>query len=253
MRERHEILKLRQKVRNLRYPDSMELVNGEIETARLKDSLQAKVKAKKLLKIGFFPGADGMFVDNKDISDRDIMVLGHDQDVKSKFQKSVCAGTEDGVPTWRKLKEWLGKSEIDIKRCFFTNCIMGVRKRGTSSTGISPAFKTRHFLKDCLDLLETQIRIQNPKAIICLGKYPQILMGYLSRELYVKFIETTFAEIDERGFAVNQKVLFENMPEIKPTVIALTHPALHHLNAKKRSYKKEDGEMALIEMLKEVR
>lgn len=231
-----EIQTLREKVDKISYPNLLiKKINGEIKGN------------------GFFPGADGMIGDVKKISQKDIMILGQDQDKLAGFEKSKKARNEEYTPTWKNLIKLLNDAKIESKRCIFTNCILGVRKIGNKNTGKSPALIDKNFIYQSLKFLEFQIDLQKPKAIICLGIIPIKLLGYLSKELHLKFmIVETFKEIDERKIGINKNVQFDNISNCQPTIIILTHPSYRNLNVKHRKYKNFEMNEAEIEMLREI-
>ena len=231
-----EIQILREKVRQIEYPESViKMVNGEING------------------VGFFPGASGLIGASKRISDREFMILGQDQDNVKGFEKSKDKGKEDYSPTWKNLKDILDRANINLENCFFTNCILGIRKED-SNTGKSPAIRETFFLKECLNFLEFQIDLQRPKAIICLGLVPIKLMGHISKELNLKFMEIEgFKKVDENEISVNKLIEFENIRNFKTTVIVLTHPSYRRRNSKIRKFGKFSEDDAEIEMLKEVK
>ncbi len=115
-----QIKKLREELSKIKFPDSlMEMVSGEIEGN------------------GFFPGASGLYKNSKDLMDREIMILGQDQDTKKGFLRSVKKENEEDTPTWKNLIEYLEEAEIKLENCFFTNCIPAVRKNSRTNTGKS--------------------------------------------------------------------------------------------------------------------
>ncbi len=204
--------------------------------------------------LGFFPGANGTFDNSTIISNKPIMILGQDQDNEKGFAKSCKVGNESYSPTWTNLRALLEKAHINEAECFFTNCIMGIRLKTTKNTGKSPAHGYPDFLKECLVILEEQIRIQKPKLIISLGRIPAKLLSVISKDLLLKFIAIDeFKEIDQWDFAVNRGIEFDNIPAFKTNMVVLYHPSFRALNIIKRQrIAHSSGIDPEVEMLREI-
>lgn len=152
------------------------------------------------------------------------------------------------------MKALFGIAGISIVDCFFTNCIMGIRKNSKSNTGKSPAMKEPEFLRQCLEFLEFQIALLNPRAIVSLGAVPASLLCMISQNLNIRLGgEIKFSEIDSRQIAVSEAVKFENIPELQTMIILLTHPSYRQINAKRRKYGHHTGSDAEIAMLQEIK
>lgn len=231
-----DIKKLRDKVDKIHHPEEIvKKINGEIRGA------------------GFFPGSNGLIDSSQEVQGKEFMILGQDQDNEAGFNKSVKEGNEEYTPTWKNLLPLLNSANIQTGNCFFTNCLLGIRKNRDSNTGKSPSLKDTAFLKDCLSLLEFQINLQRPKAIICLGLIPITLLGYLSKDLHLKFILIEdFKEIDKRGLAVNKEIKFNSILDYRATIGVLTHPSFRRLNAKQRKFSGFVGNEAEIQILKNI-
>ncbi len=113
----------------LNYPAGMGKIAGEIKGR------------------GFFPGCRGLWLDDDEtVSNKSIMIVGHDFGAKADFERSVKRGHENfGSQFWRNLEQMLHCFEIDPALCFFTNGIMGVRLPHSTgervkATGVSPAY-----------------------------------------------------------------------------------------------------------------
>lgn len=227
---------IKTQVRNLKYPESMRKVCGEIKGN------------------GFFPGARGLHSEVKDITGIKYLVLGQDQDKESGFERSKNIGNEEYTATWRNMLDPFKDSGISMEDCFFTNVLMGVRKNAKSNAGRSPGFDHPEFVKQCLEILKLTIEKQEPKGIICLGMWPAKFLGLLSNQLAMKmFAQDTYLQIDQRDAAVNFDVVFEIDSGFKTHVVLLTHPSYRKLNASKRNYgqKKKDADPE-INMLMEL-
>ena len=130
----------------------------------------------------FFPGGCGLYLEERDRNAvkfpvGGVMILGHNFDCETGFQKSLENGKEDlkGRGTWRPLLKLLKDAGIPAPEgCFFTNAFMGLCERDDPETYNGrkhPAFRA-----GCLKLLKVQIKTQRPRLILTLGpKVPPLL------------------------------------------------------------------------------
>lgn len=231
-----EIQRLRNLIEKIPYPnDVMKKVNGEIDG------------------IGFFPGLWGMIEQSEVISNKKIMILGHDQDSSKGFQETLIKGEEIYSPTWKNLRRLLNEANIDEKDCFFTNCLMGVRVYG-KSTGASPGLSYNNYVNECLALLKIQITIQKPKVIICLGNVPFFkLLPKISKELNDILGDTnTILEADKREVAINYSVKFDDVEDFLSNVAVIVHPSRRFgKNVSRRKYKEYMGNKAELVLLRD--
>src|ERR1700728_859803 len=72
---------------------------------------------------GFFPGARGLSNDNdQTLSNKPIMILGHDFGAEGDYKNSVKRGCESQQAlTWSNLNKMLVHFDINENQCFFTN------------------------------------------------------------------------------------------------------------------------------------
>ena len=217
----------------LTYPDTMVKVKGEIPG------------------LAFFPGGKGTFDNKFSLTNKNIMVLGQDFDSEKNYETSLQNGCEDIArnPTWRNLIAFLNEIQVSGNNCFFTNAIMGVRK-GSNSTGKSPAFKDKVFIKECERFFLRQIEIQKPKVIFALGKYVAEFLSSTSDELTDWSKLKNFAEIDGNNMQIKRNINFKN--GIKSNVVILTHPSFRPSNIHRRSYGVYSGHEAEIMMARAV-
>lgn len=227
-----ELEQLKSRVEQLNYPSTMLKINGEIEG------------------VGFFPGATGMTGASKKVSEREIMILGQDQDNETGFKKSMTEGNENYSKTWENLEKLLQAAGIAKEDCFFTNSIMGIRKDRKSNSGQSPAFKDPIFINTCLDFLTFQIATQRPKAILCLGTQPIKLLSQLFDNFAFEY--DGFFDIDRKNLAVNKGVTIKGISDFSTTIVFLVHPSIRNGNATNRMYGNILGAKAEIEMLKAI-
>ena len=222
------------KVEHLKYPETMKCVKGEIK------------------RIAFFPGGKGTFDMTKDLSGKNIMILGQDFDCEKNYNKSLENGTEDiqKNPTWRNLIAFLKNVNIEPTDCFFTNAIMGIRK-GNIGTGKSPAFKDKTYLEECRNFFLSQLELQKPKAIFVLGKYVAEFLSPMSDDLSNWKTIKNFVSIDSQNLAVVKNVNFKN--NVKTNLVLLTHPSFRPSNIERRSYKNLSGNEAEMLMINEIK
>ena len=226
-----EINKLKMQLEKITdYPNSMK---------KISDSING---------IAFFPGVKGTFDGSDIISNKDIMVLGQDFDSETNFNSSFENGKEDidKNKTWRNLRSLLQELNISENNCFYTNAIMGIRK-GNKSTGKSPAFKGKDFIKQCQDFFLYQINIQKPKTIFVLGKHVAEFLSATANELAEWSRIPNYKWLDSNK-PVRMKVEFKN--GIKSNIVVLTHPSFRPVNVSRRKYKNYTGDTAEMEMIK---
>lgn len=204
--------------------------------------------------VGFFPGARGLWDDNdKTISNKRVMVLGHDFGGKKDFDRSCRNGKENlSGATWKNLLEMLKEFGIEKEKCFFTNAVMGVRRDGISAIRKSPVYDCPHFLFDCQKFLLTQIRIQMPKLILVLGKNTWKFLGGISPELKVLSEIKSFKKIDESGWSSFSKISFSEIESYTTQLAIVTHPSYRKLNVKHRNYQNENGIRAEMKMISQL-
>lgn len=202
---------------------------------------------------GFFPGSTGLVDGAKPPSSRRIMVLGQDQhNTKGHERSEDEAQGEFYSKTWVNMKETLFKYVIDLDDCFFTNFIMGVRVKGRN-TGPSPALRHPDFIQACSSFFIKQLKVQQPRVILCLGMIPFKLLSLVSSGLRMRSIGIgTFPELDERKMNVIPGVQFDAVPDKQFVVVPLTHPC-YKLNSSKRVISKLDGIHTEIELLQYVK
>lgn len=224
-----DIQKLFNKIKTYSYPETMISINGEI-------SGQA-----------FFPGGKGTFLNDDDLSNKDIMILGQDFDGERNYNISLQRGKEDieKNPTWKNMLMFLESLSISPNNCFFTNAILGIRK-GASGTGVSPAFKDKKFLKDCQDFFQYQLEIQKPKVIFVLGKQVAEFLSGTSEDLKCWARFKNFNSIDSAG---NQIITATFQKGITSKLVLLTHPSFRPSNIHRRKYLNYVGNEAEMKMV----
>ncbi|GAB4491665.1 MAG: hypothetical protein OHK0019_12190 [Saprospiraceae bacterium] len=222
------LLEIRNQIKAIQHPLDMAKVNGEIEGN------------------GFFPGASGTS-DGFQKKEKPILILGQDQDREEGFEKSKGKKGEEYTPTWKHLQMVLEEGGITLEDCFFTNCLLGVRKSASINTGKSPGFADPRFVAECAELLRSEIEFFQPKIILCLGLIPFRFLGLLSGEVLRRSVcIDEFKELDEWEFQLTQEESLLNHPV---QIVVLCHPSYRNLNAKHRKYKEFRGEEAEKQLL----
>jgi hypothetical protein len=232
----------------------------EIETLRLELNKINSYPAE-LIKVdcgirgkGFFPGAKGLSEDSDEkLSNKSVMVLGHDFGANRDYENSIKRGCENQQTlTWSNLNKMLAYFGIDQSQCFFTNCIMGVRTDGQSAIGKSIAYKHQDYLTDCRNLLIKQIAIQKPKLIIALGLNIFKFLSPMSASLNDLASIKSFKRLDEMDKAGFEGTMFVGLPNFKTNLAVITHPTYWHFNVDRRKsgeFRGKEAEKKIIEHL----
>jgi hypothetical protein len=121
----------------------------------------------------FYPGGAGLWRGREPLGalperfpQSPIMLLGHNFDSVTGYQKSLKRGIERmNGPTWRYLLRYLDDAGIPPQECFFTNALMGLQP--ISARGkfcVSPEFRA-----ECREFLKWQIRFVAPSLVVVLG------------------------------------------------------------------------------------
>jgi len=124
---------------------------------------------------GFFPGGDGLWRDDSDLSaakdgkllQGGVVFLANDFGVLSSFQRLEERSFEN-VPTWRNIKHRAVGAGIPVASTFFTNAIMGLRVDGTALTPKSWQ-KMGRFSEFCGEFLDFQLDILKPRLTVIMG------------------------------------------------------------------------------------
>ncbi len=182
-----------------------------------------------------------------------VMVLGQDFHNEQNYATSLRVGHELYTPTWQGLLDLLGRANISLSDCFFTNAYMGLRA-GQSSTGPSPGTGERGFRERCQAfLVEDQIAVQQPRLILVLGLQVADFIAPLSPDLAAWRTANSWKRLDAAG-PVKHGVRFGG--GLTPVdVVALLHPSLRRPNLAKnpkiRSWHGRLGDDAELAMLRE--
>ncbi len=131
---------------------------------------------------------------------------------------------------------------------FFTNAILGIRRKGNKSTGKSPAFKDSTFIKYCQRFLLKQIELQKPQIIIVLGKYVAEFLAPLNDKLKIWNKIENYEKLDNNKEQVIKDVRFTDA--VTTNLVLIVHPSYRKVNVKWRKFLNFKGEPAEIEMIR---
>jgi uracil-DNA glycosylase family 4 len=209
---------------------------------------------ERIASTAFFPGGAGLWGAQPGeplppMPTGKIMILGQDFHSETGYWE-LCRepGRNLHDPTWRTLRSVLQSVGVSLRDCFFTNLFMGLRQ-GKETTGRFPGARNRDFTRQCCAFLAEQIRIQQPRLIVTLGRHVPAKLASLSHDLSRWAVCRTFKEIDQKGGPIVHPVRFDVLPARGVTVVALTHPSLRGPNVARRRYQHfvgDDAELALL-------
>jgi len=193
-----------------------------------------------LKKRGFYPVGRGLW-NNEDriVSGKTIMVLGQDFGGYEGYYRSIQEGEESvNGPTWRNLLKLLDDAKIDLDKVFFTNAVMGQRKKGLASIKNDVWVKEKDFLIDNLNFLKMQILVQRPKVILVLGKEAFPILKALHPALKDLKSGMSFLQLDSPAnlMKFSQSIKFDEIPDYSFKLVFLVHPSYRHLNVGRRNY-----------------
>jgi hypothetical protein len=196
------------------------------------------IPQNRLSGTAFFPAGDGIYKENKFIerANYPIMILGKDYDNELNFdivRNTINQSEVDNInKTWKNLEK-LFNSNI-LSECFFTNCIMGLRKGNSKNIGPSKAFLkiNSDFLNENILLFKTQLDEVQPKLVIGLGIQVPLFIG--------KAFESDLPHLNKiRSFKQLDNSLYKQSITIKYknkdlTFIFITHPSMYDANVWRR-------------------
>jgi uracil-DNA glycosylase len=199
----------------------------------------------------FFPGGAGLWQTGPDLPAMptgEVMVLGHNFDTLKGFRRSLSHHGENlRGPTWRNLLTLLRDAGVSPESCFFTNVYMGLID-GPSAVGNFPGATDAAFVSRCQLFLAEQIAIMQPRVILTLGKEVVSVLAALSSDLMLWRNVRGLPALDQSGTALICPVKFMGVSHTT-AVVALTHPALRHLNINRRRYGDKSGQEAELALI----
>jgi hypothetical protein len=175
---------------------------------------------------GFFPVCSGTWGRHQRKPYAKILFLGQDF---GTVEGLTAAGERPDSPTWRNLSLVLSDVGVDASSCFFSNVIMGVRVRGSSSVGPAPAFGSQSFLKKCAAFLTIQLEVLRPRAIVVMGLHALGAMRFATSDLPQA---KDFDEWDKRTGLLPIEI---TVGAWKGLMAVIVHPCHHNLNIRLRS------------------
>ncbi len=201
------------------------------ETPNVADvfSKSGMVNRVKELDYGFFPLGSGILtkkckVEEAEIEDRGIMVLGNDFGT-CEYLSTKCENKRENEknPTINNLKT-IG---LEIEKTFFSNFFLGLRITGKMCDNRTSLEDYKSF---CNKFFLTQLKMINPSIVICLGKPVRFIL--------CDFFEGAFSE-DIKRKNMTYKELFKNDKHLvkiddpklgKRLFVFIPHPSWAHRN-----------------------
>ena len=200
----------------------------------------------------FFPGGQGLWESKSESESEpqfpDIMVVAQDFSTTAEHRAMLEGRACDlDSATWRNFLPFASAAGLDLRRCFFTNSIMGLRKVGPSD-GKNPAYKRRNrgFVQATHDYLRLQIQTIRPRLILVLGGPAANVFAEVSSDLK-RWKNCGFSELDAGQLALMQRV---NVGGVRTTCVALLHPSYRHANLRFRTFEGQVGNDAEIALLR---
>ena len=121
----------------------------------------------------FFPGGCGLWRGENAFGEmpstfpaNSIIVVGHNFDILTAFERTKARGGEANGPFWQNLLGMLNTAGLKPEECFYTNALMGLKNDG-SSTGPMP--RVPGYIDQCKGFLKDQVAIVQPRALLALG------------------------------------------------------------------------------------
>lgn len=197
----------------------------------------------------FFPGGAGLWLEEESTYFPDIMILGQDFSTRDQHMAMLLGRERDiDSPTWRNFMQFAAQAGLDLKRCFFTNALMGLRDGG-SSQGPNPGYKKRNklFVQRSHEFLRMQFETIQPKLTVVLGMPAAQVLSDCSSDL-IRWKKCTYREMDERkaAFIANAAI-----PDVRTSFVSLVHPSYRGLNVAMRRYKGLEGNDAEVALLRD--
>lgn len=197
-------------------------------------SKSGMVNRVKELDYGFFPLGSGILtkkckVEEAEIEDRGIMVLGNDFGT-CEYLSTKCENKRENEKnsTINNLKT-IG---LEIEKTFFTNFFLGLRIRGTMTKRIDPL--ECEYIAFCHKFFLTQLNTINPSIVICLGNDVRFVLYEFFKDQFPNFksksitYRNLYESVDDKKYEVTTKnsVLGERK------FVFIPHPSYAHINWK---------------------
>jgi len=175
-----------------------------------------------------------------------ILILGQDFSTVKAFEAMVAGNKADlDSPTWKNLIKLFDESDVDLKKCFFSNVFMGLRDT-EKMTGKFPGARDKDFVNRNLTFLLFQIETIKPKLVITIGRPVSEMVAKLSRPDLECWDKGKALSSPDNGYKTN---ISFNGHICK--CVALEHTSMRNSNVKRRVYGNYRGHGAEVEMLKD--
>jgi hypothetical protein len=142
---------------------------------------------------GFFPGGDGLWRDPTPsgitgpatipFPVNGVMFVGQDFGTVDKYPPQSRPWEQDNVATWKFLVKRIIGSGLPGSECFFTNALLGLRKKG-STIGQNECVSIPLYAEICRKFLAYQIQVQNPRMIV--------LFASVNKSIYSSVISRSY-------------------------------------------------------------
>lgn len=177
---------------------------------------------KMVISTAFFPVGYGLWDEPEYKETPDILILGQDFGTEQQYLDILSNRKSDlQTPTWKSLQKILDSSEIPLKRCFFSNALMGLRTSNVN-TGSSPGLKNKEYLAQNIQFLKLQIETIKPCLIIVLGSVSPTIIEKVSFTSmgwdHFKFKEYTDIEKSLAFLDLGQSVPIPCIPILHPSM-----------------------------------
>ena len=173
---------------------------------------------------GFFPGGDGLWRNDGELSTAGegvlrqggVIFLGNDFGVLHSYKKLEKRGFEN-VPTWRHIKLRATAASIPTEMAFFTNTIMGLRVDGSALTQRSWQ-KLAGFPRFCGEFLDFQFSVLRPRLTVVMGPHAAAAFDALAdKKAAGRVLYTTHPYAD---FRLSEKRRLTDIAELKAAWLA---------------------------------
>jgi len=160
---------------------------------------------------GFFPGGDGMWRNDDELSlekngalpQGGVLFLGNDFGILDSYKRLEKKGFEN-VPTWRHIKLRVKSADIPSELTFFTNAIMGLRVDGKALTQRSWR-SMRDFPQFCEEFLDFQLAALRPNLTVVMGPHAGIAFDALANKSAAGKVLYTTHPYADYGFSAERR------------------------------------------------
>lgn len=201
----------------------------------------------------FFPGGCGLFEgEHQPLPAAPLLVIGNDFGVyDTDYVTAATIGEELMEGTWLGMLGVLSAANIDPRRCFFSNAVMGARVKGPN-TGASPGVCDKAFASRCASFLRIQVKVLKPAGLIMLGKSQSPVLAGAFPQLSALTQCDTWRDVDNAGVQFHESIVVEGVTPFR--FCAIMHPCLRASNMKQhgrhfRELRDHDAEVAMLKLV----